>query len=217
MTAVLHAKEKRDKVEITLASRIDAEKARVQISRIFVEGFYEWIKFFSKDKSTLRQAFSHIFNLNVFYVALIGDEVAGFASVCDRNENNIKLNRKELQKHLGLVMGFFAYRVLRKEFEDKQYPFTFTDEMQPIEFVATSSAYQRSGVASQIIRSIFENDPHGCFVLEVADTNTKAVALYQKLGFEEMASIKMKNSKQSGIDHLLYMKYEKNKEGEMMG
>ena len=81
--------------------------------------------------------------------------------------------------------------------------------MQPIEFVATSSNHQRCGVASKIIQYIFENDSHTSFVLEVADTNSKAVALYKKLGFKEITRIKMKNSKQSGVDNLLYMVKEK--------
>ena len=196
-------------MEIVLASQIDNENARKQISKIFVEGFYEWIKFFSKDKNTLEQAFSHMFNLNAFYVAIVNEEIAGFASICRKHANNIILNRKELQKHLGLFMGFFAYKVLRKEFEDKKYPFTITSDMQPIEFIATSSKYQRCGVASKIIQYIFDNNSHTSFILEVADTNSKAIALYKKLGFKEITKVKMKENKQSGIDYLLYMKYVK--------
>lgn len=101
----------------------------------------------------------------------------------------------------------FSY--LYKEFEDKKYPFPVTSDMQPIEFVATSANHQRCGVASKIIQYIFEHDPHTSFVLEVADTNLKAVALYKKLGFRETARIKMQDSKRSGIEHLLYMEYVK--------
>ena len=150
-----------------------------------------------------------MFNLDAFYIAIIDERVAGFASISNNRVKNISLNRKQLQQHLGFFMGFFAYKVLRKEFEDKKYPFTITSDMQPIEFVATSSNHQRCGVASKIIQYIFEHDPHTSFVLEVADTNSKAVALYKKLGFEEITRIKMKNSKQSGVDNLLYMVKEK--------
>lgn len=196
-------------MEAICAGEGNSNQIRNEISSIFVDGFYEWIKFFSKDKEVLKKAFAHMFNLDAFYVVFIDDQVAGFASICDENVNNITLNRKELQKHLGLFMGFFAYKVLRKEFEDKKYPFTITSDMQTIEFVATNPKYQRCGIASKIIQYIFENDPHTSFVLEVADTNSKAVALYKKLGFKEITRIKMKDSKQSGIDHLLYMKYAK--------
>ena len=196
-------------MEVICAGEVSSNHIRNEISSIFVNGFYEWIKFFSKDKDVLKKAFAHMFNLDAFYIAIIDEEVAGFASISNDRIKNISLNRKQLQKHLGFFMGFFAYKVFRKEFEDKKYPFTITSDMQPIEFVATSSNHQRCGVASKIIQYIFENDSHTSFVLEVADTNSKAVALYKKLGFKEITRIKMKNSKQSGVDNLLYMEYVK--------
>lgn len=196
-------------MEVICAGEVSSNHIRNEISSIFVNGFYEWIKFFSKDKDVLKKAFAHMFNLDAFYIAIIDEEVAGFASISNDRIKNISLNRKQLQKHLGFFMGFFAYKVFRKEFEDKKYPFTITSDMQPIEFVATSSNHQRCGVASKIIQYIFENDSHTSFVLEVADTNSKAVALYKKLGFKEITRIKMKNSKQSGVDNLLYMVKEK--------
>lgn len=196
-------------MKVICAREVSSNHIRNEISSIFVDGFYEWIKFFSKDKDVLKKAFAHMFNLDAFYIAIIDERVAGFASISNDRVKNISLNRKQLQKHLGFFMGFFAYKVLRKEFEDKKYPVTITSDMQPIEFVATSSNHQRCGVASKIIQYIFEYDPHTSFVLEVADTNSKAVALYKKLGFEEITRIKMKNSKQSGVDNLLYMVKEK--------
>ena len=196
-------------MEVICAGEVSSNHIRNEISSIFVDGFYEWIKFFSKNKDVLKKAFAHMFNLDAFYIAIIDERVAGFASISNDRVKNISLNRKQLQQHLGFFMGFFAYKVLRKEFEDKKYPFTITSDMQPIEFVATSSNYQRCGVASKIIQYIFENDSHTSFVLEVADTNSKAVALYKKLGFKEITRIKMKNSKQSGVDNLLYMEYVK--------
>lgn len=196
-------------MKVICAGEVSSNHIRNEISSIFVDGFYKWIKFFSKDKEVLKKAFAHMFNLDAFYIAIIDERVAGFASISNDRVKNISLNRKQLQQHLGFFMGFFAYKVLRKEFEDKKYPFTITSDMQSIEFVATSSNYQRCGVASKIIQYIFENDSHTSFVLEVADTNSKAVALYKKLGFKEITRIKMKNSKQSGVDNLLYMVKEK--------
>ena len=196
-------------MKVICAGEVSRNHIRNEISSIFVDGFYEWIKFFSKDKDVLKKAFAHMFNLDAFYIAIIDEQVAGFASISNDRVKNISLNKKQLQKHLGFFMGFFAYKVLRKEFEDKKYPFTITSDMQPIEFVATSSNHQRCGVASKIIQYIFENDSHTSFVLEVADTNSKAVALYKKLGFKEITRIKMKDSKQSGVDNLLYMEYVK--------
>ena len=140
---------------------------------------------------------------------ILDDQVAGFASIYNDQIKNISLDRKQLQKHLGFFMGLAAYKILKKEFEDKQYPFEMTPQMQAIEFVASNAQYRRKGVASEIIKHIIKEDHHTVFVLEVADTNTSAVSLYKKIGFKEFMKVKMKNSKQSGVDHLIYMAYQK--------
>lgn len=168
-------------MEAICAGEGNSNQIRNEISSIFVDGFYEWIKFFSKDKEVLKKAFAHMFNLDAFYVVFIDDQVAGFASICDENVNNITLNRKELQKHLGLFMGFFAYKVLRKEFEDKKYPFTITSDMQTIEFVATNPKYQRCGIASKIIQYIFENESPYIVCVGSCCNQFKAVAYIKSL------------------------------------
>ncbi len=93
-------------MEVICAGEIKKNQIRHEISNIFVDGFYEWIKFFSKDKDVLKKVFAHMFNLDAFYVAIIDGQVTGFASICNEHINNITLNRKELQKHLGLFMVF---------------------------------------------------------------------------------------------------------------
>ncbi len=39
---------------------------KTKISEIFVDVFFQWLKYFSKDKDKLTRAFSHMFNLDVF-------------------------------------------------------------------------------------------------------------------------------------------------------
>ncbi|NQD69056.1 GNAT family N-acetyltransferase, partial [Bacillus haikouensis] len=66
--------------------------------------------------------------------------------------------------------------------------------------------------ATQIIRHIFENTPYSDYVIEeVADTNTPAMNLYKKLGFEEYKrrAIPQKAAQKNGINYLLSLKYVK--------
>lgn len=193
---------------VQLASEHD-KAINDRISEIFVDGFYQWLRFFSKDKGKLVNAFSHMFNRDVFYIALLNDEICGIAACSDGKIKAVRLEGKELTKHLGFVKGSIAYAVLKREFEEKQYPFPIEPGMGCIEFVATSPEYRGKGVASQIIRGIFETTPFTSYVLEVADTNVKAVSLYAKLGFAEFMRVEEKHSKRSGINHLIYMKYSK--------
>ncbi len=186
--------------------------AAAEISTIFVEGFYQWLHFFSKDKDKLIRAFAHMFQLDTFYTAVIDGELAGITACTDGRQPVVVLKKKVLRKHLGIIMGSITYYVLRREFELKKYPFAIGKEMGMIEFVATSPKYRGQGVASAVISHIIESTPYREYALEVADTNVNAVKLYEKLGFREFMRVEQKNSKQSGINHLVYMKYGKTKE-----
>lgn len=182
---------------------------KMKISEIFVDGFFQWLNYFSKDKDKLTKAFSHIFNLEVFYVAVINGEIAGMIACTDGKVSSVHLESKELKKHLGFFMGTVAYCVLKRELEEKPYPFDIKKDMGMVEFVATSMKYRGKGVASAIMNHIFDATPYGVYALQVADTNTKAVKLYEKLGYTEFVRTKEKHSKQSGINYHVYMKYSK--------
>ena len=199
-----------NKIIVKRAAELDRDVSK-EISDIFVAGFYQWLQFFSKDEARLSKAFAHIYNPEVFYVALSGDKIAGITACTDGQVPSVILDKKELRKHLGFIRGNIAYAVLKREFETKKYPFDIPAGMGMIEFVAISPDYRRQGVAEGIIRYIWAETAYEEYALEVADTNEKAVRLYHKLGFKEFMQIKQKHSKHSGVNSLIYMKTEKTK------
>jgi ribosomal protein S18 acetylase RimI-like enzyme len=182
-------------------------QTNAQMSRIFVDGFYQWLRFFSKDKAKLVKAFTHMFNPSVFYIATVNEEILGIAACTGERAPSVRLDKKEFRRHLGLVRGFIAYTMLKKEFEGKKYPFPIEQDMGLVEFVAVAEQSRRQGVAAAIISHIFDTTPYAKYVLEVADTNASAVRLYEKLGFQEFMRVKLKHSKRSGVNDLVYMKY----------
>lgn len=184
-------------------------ETKAQMGRIFVDGFYQWLKYFSKDKNRLKDTLSHMFNLDVFYVVLIDDKIAGIAALNDGTLPTVELDKREFRKHLGFIMGSFAYMMLKKEFVDTNYPFERTESTGYVEFVATAPEYRGQGVASALLKHFFSLPGFTEYVLEAADTNENAVRLYEELGFIEFKRVEMKNKKQSGVNFLLYMKYTK--------
>lgn len=196
------------RMDVILASKLN-DSAQAAISAIFVDGFYQWLKYFSKDKQKLSRAFAHMFNLDVFYAAQIDSNVAGIAALNDGTAPTVRLDKREMQKHLGFFMGWFAYKMLKREFEDKQYPFDMPPGTGYVEFVSTASAYRGKGVATAIMEHFFALPQFHEYVLEVADTNENAMRLYEKLGFQEFQRVEMKNKKQSGVNFLVYMRYKK--------
>ncbi|MGM1033687.1 MAG: GNAT family N-acetyltransferase [Bacillota bacterium] len=197
------------KFKVAKADKVDMD-VRMQISEIFAEGFSQWLGYFSKDKNIIAKAFAHMFVLDQFYVAIANDKVAGMTACTDGKTFSVKLNKKELRKHLGFFKGSMAGIFLKREFEAPYE--NFPSNTGSIEFVGTAHEFKGQGVASQIIHHIFENTPYDDYVIEeVADTNIPAMKLYKKLGFEEYKRkpLPEKMSKKNGINHLLSLKYMK--------
>jgi ribosomal protein S18 acetylase RimI-like enzyme len=195
-------------VQIKQASDI-GESVRSKLGAIFADGFSQWLQYFSKDNEKLALAFAHMFILDAFYVAVVDGEIAGFAACTHGKTPAVRLDSRELRRHLGLLRGSFAGMMLKKELENHLYPFPIQQGTGSIEFVATDKKYRGKGVASSIIRHITSATAYRSYVLEVADTNTPAVSLYRQLGFKEFFRVRHKHSKYSGINFMIYMKYDK--------
>ncbi|WP_028594277.1 GNAT family N-acetyltransferase [Paenibacillus assamensis] len=187
---------------------------RAQMSRIFAEGFSQWLGYFSKDNEAIARAFAHMFVLNQFYVAITDEgTIAAMAACTDGTVSSVKLNSTELRKHLGLLKGTVAGFVLKKEFEATKAAKDDADAVYgSIEFVGTAPECRGQGAASAIVRHMLDYAPfEQFFIEEVADTNTPAMNLYHKLGFQEYKrkSLPAKRAAKIGINHIVSLKYVK--------
>src|SRR3954471_16425858 len=97
-------KSENDKFTIVKANKIDIDVRR-QMAEIFAEGFTQWLVFFSKDKNVIAKAFAHMFILDQFYVAIANGEIAGVTACTDGTKKSVRLNKKDLRKHLGFFKG----------------------------------------------------------------------------------------------------------------
>jgi ribosomal protein S18 acetylase RimI-like enzyme len=194
-------------MEIKRANSFEENYIRTKISEIFVDGFEDWFVTLSKNKELLVKAFSHMFVLDMYYVAIIDNEIAGITACTNGIIGAMDHNRKELIKHFGFIKGSIINMIFNKEFGK---PAIETGEKSgSIEFVATLRKYHRQGIASGLINGIIKMTEYNEYILEVADTNYNALKLYEKLGFKEFKRIEHKYKKQSGINYLAYMKYKK--------
>ena len=152
-----------------------------------------------------------MFVLEYFYVAVIDKKIAGMIACMDERHFCIKHDKKILKKHLGTIKGLFANSVLKNYFNKyPKYPVEMDKRTASVEFVATSSEYKKKGVATAIMNYIFTLPEYNKYMLEVADTNTNALKLYEELGYKEVYRKKQKFSKYIGINYLIYMKCIKN-------
>lgn len=193
------------------ADQVDSDiDVRAGLAQIFGEGFTQWLQFFSSDQKTIADAFAHMFVLDQFYVAIADGAVAAMAACTDCKTASVKLNKKILRQHFGLYKGFFAGIFLKREFEaPMQNPPMQTGS---IEYVGTSSAFRGRGMASKLLAYIVANTSYRDYLIEeVADTNTPAMNLYRKMGFEvyREKNIAPKRAQKIGINKMLSLKLEK--------
>ena len=190
-------------MEITQASK-SAFDPKPQMSRIFVEGFYPYIKHISPDREKLLKVFTHMFNLECFYLAVEGEKVAAMAAVTG-GISPVKLSRNEFAKVLGLVRGTVSYIYLRRHMMHNSLPFAIGPKTGVIEFVATAPEFRKQGIGHKLLSHVITNLPYNSFMLEVADTNPEAFRLYQRLGFKEIKRVSA--SKRSGANAFIYMRF----------
>jgi ribosomal protein S18 acetylase RimI-like enzyme len=194
-------------VEIKRANTFDENYIRTKISEVFVDGFGNWFVTLSKNKELLIKAFSHMFVLDMFYVAIIDNEIIGITACTNGIAGATDHDKKELIKYFGFIKGTIINMIFNKEF--KKQAIETGEKIGSIEFVAILKKYHRQGIASGLINGIIKMTEYKEYILEVADTNNNALKLYEKLGFKEFKRMEHKYKKQSGINYLIYMKYKK--------
>jgi len=172
-----------------------------------VDGFYDDLKMFSKDREKLARACAHMFALKHFYAAVVGGEIAGVIACLGVDEYCVRYDRKMLVRHLGLARGLLASFGFRYLSSNPKYPRQVKADAKTasIEFVVTGARHKKKGVATAILSHLLALPEYKRYVLEVKDTNSGAVALYEKMGFAEVHRKKFRWAKYADFDYFVYM------------
>ena len=177
-----------------------------EAAEVFVDGYYDQLCFFTKDKEKLKAAFSHALRPEMFYLAEADGEIVGILGCAKSPDRAMPLDRDRLRAALGFFKGGFAYRFLKGDFNT---PLTYKRGTAYIESVATKEKARGQGVCSALFEYVMHNLPYRRYVLEVVNTNEKAIRLYQKLGFREFERKPEKNAKYMGFDERVLMEWRK--------
>jgi ribosomal protein S18 acetylase RimI-like enzyme len=177
---------------------------RPQMGRIFAEGFYQWLKYFTKDKGKLSRAMAHIFDLSRFYATVQGESIMAITACTDSKTPPISLDKKTLCSELGFIVGRITYVQLTKHLVNHKIPFELSPQTGYIEYVATAPEHRGKGAAFGLITHIMDVSGYTEYVLEVAGKNAPAIKLYEKLGYVEFKRVPA--PKGSGEQHLVYMR-----------
>ena len=102
-------------VRIQKASLLGKDK-RKQMSKLFVDAYYNYFSFFCSDKNKLYKVFYSAFCLEQFYCVLLDDEVIGIGSCNNGLVSSIKINKFRMYCLLGFSLGKRLYKYIKTIF-----------------------------------------------------------------------------------------------------
>ncbi|WP_178075704.1 GNAT family N-acetyltransferase [Paenibacillus oralis] len=175
-----------------------------QATEVFVDGFFQSLSYFSKDRARLVRALEHALVKEHFFVALVDGRVLGIFAFSAGRQRAFRLNRDILRKELGWLKGSLFYAFVRQELEK---PLGLKDRQCYFEAVATADEAKGKGIATRLHDHLLSVLDYDEYILEVVDTNTAAVRLYEKLGYAEFNRKPQRwFRKQAGFNARIYMK-----------
>lgn len=177
----------------------------IQAAEIFVEGFYDSLRYFTSDRDKLAKAIVHALVREQFFVALEREQVLGIFAYSAGQKRAFRFQRAELQRELGWLRGSLFYFLVRRELEK---PLHLAEGQCYFEAVATAKQARGRGVASQQNNELISRLGYDDYILEVVDTNTAAIRLYERLGYAEFRRKPQRWFwKQAGFNARLYMRW----------
>jgi ribosomal protein S18 acetylase RimI-like enzyme len=183
------------------------EPYRRAIADVFADGFGHDFRRLSRNRERLVDAFAHMLNLDVFWVAVVEGEPAGITALTDGVQLAVRADRAELRRHLGLIKGTIADRVFSTEFSQTM-PEPLADDRASLEFVATAVRFQGRGVGTALLSYLLALPQyHGYLIESVADTNAAALHLYRKLGFTEYKRVPVGHTWMTGINAYVSLEF----------
>ncbi len=152
------------------------------------------MQFFRAEKNTPTEIFRQLSELDKLCVGADGWSADSFISEAAR-ESGIVLYAAENMQIAGLICGCFGA------------------DQSDITSIAVAPEYRRQGIANDLINefiSLLPNMTESIF-LEVRESNSAAIALYKKSGFEQVSIRKRFYS--APDENALIMRKDLNKEG----
>lgn len=192
-------------IKISRANKVNGIKK--EMSKLFVEAFYDYFKTFSNDKKKLYRCFKNIFYLNKFYVVMFDNELIGIGACGNGVESTIKLNKVNFIFNLGFSKGNMAYKYFKLIMEERDYAFEIDEYCGMIEFVAIKKNYRNKRIGFTFINHMMCDNKYERYLAKVGDNNYSARKVLDNIGFEvfdeEMARTKEKED--IGVENYFYM------------
>lgn len=186
--------------EIKKLSELEENQVNQAID-VFIEGFYFTLSSVSKDKDTLHELFKSSFDYNMTYAYLQDRAAIGFLGLANDQKRPIKLNREIYAQRIGKA----SYKAVSTAFEKAK-------DIGPqdilIDYITTSPEHRGKGIGAELIAFVRDTLGYKQIQLETYSKNTRAIAFYERLGFQIISIKKSLMMKLSGYGSLVTMRVE---------
>lgn len=168
-----------ENTEIRCLSQLEASQVQ-QTAALLVDSFYSMFKGITKERELLQRLFTPCMQLDLIYVLLKEDRVAGLIAVSDSRRRAIVMKEETCVSVFGPVKGKILAWQLGKMLS---IPAVKGDRSGYVDFIATSPEYRRKGVGGQLLTFAESGLDFDELYLDVLKDNLPAVSLYEKMGY----------------------------------
>jgi 8-oxo-dGTP diphosphatase len=187
-----------------VAVRRAVEADRAGIVAVIVEAYRREFSALSRNMDNIAAVLTPAVEVDRFFVADCGGDVIGATACTDRTGRAMGVRAADWRRHLGLVRGELAARILAPQWASQlDYP----NATGYIEFVAVAERVRRQGVATKLVEGVITQAGYTDFELEVTDVNVAARDCYRKIGFVDVKRKKEKFGRFKGFRERIHMRY----------
>ena len=180
------------------------ESDRAGIASVIVEAYRHEFSNLSRNTDNIAAALAPAVEVDRFFVAERSGDVIGAIACTDHSGRAMRIRAADWRRHLGLVRGELAARILAPQWMSQlDYPV----QTGYIEFVAVAERARRQGIATKLVDGVIAQTHYTGFELEVTDVNVPARDCYRKIGFVDIKRKKEKFSRIKGFRERIYMHY----------
>jgi 8-oxo-dGTP diphosphatase len=181
------------------------ERDRDGIATVIAQAYRSEFSTLSRSVRKIAAALADGIEINRFFVASRGSgDVIGAVACTDRSGRAMHIRAEDWRRHLGVVRGTLAARILASPFMSR---LDYADETGYIEFVAVAEKARRQGIATKLVEGVIGQSAYTEYVLEVTDVNTAARDCYRKIGFVDIKSEKERFGRLKGFSARIHMRY----------
>lgn len=188
--------------DVTVRPAVESD--RDAIATVIAHAYRHEFSTLSRSMRKIAAALADGVEVRRFFVADRDGDVIGAIACTDRTGRAICIRAADWRRHLGIVRGTLAARILVPPFMSRlDYP----NGTGYVEFVAVAERVRRRGIATKLVEGVIAQTAYTEYMLEVTDVNTAARDCYRRIGFVDAKSEKERFARFKGFGARIYMRY----------